>query len=175
MAVGVAGRIEHRQSQLADLDGRSFFELVVDRERLEVVIERVDPSLLRNVDAHGFLVSMAKAVGDDSGHMDRRLAEQLAEASGAPCMIAMTMREDEMADACGIESILLDIGDDRLGPHPCADVDQRLVDHAEREPDVLAARSVGVEERAGDDRDAVLGRESTAEEIEYLATGGRGF
>ena len=56
--------------------------------------------------------------------MDRRLTEQVAEARGAPCMIAMPVGQDQMPDPRGVESVLLDVGDDRLGPHPRADVDQ---------------------------------------------------
>jgi len=45
------------------------------------------------------------------------------------------------------------------------------------EPDVWAERHAVVIRRFGryPHRNAILGRESTAEEIEYLATGGRGF
>ena len=46
---------------------------------------------------------------------------------------------------------------DQRGEPLDALVDQRLVDHAERQPDVLAAAAVGVEERAGHDPDAGLG------------------
>ena len=120
----MTGRVEDRQPQLADLDGCALLQLVVDGERLEVVIEWIDPSLFGYIDAHRFLVSTAKAVGDDSRDMDRRRVEQLAEPRGAPRVIAMTVGEDQMADASRVESILLDVGDDRLGPHPGADVDQ---------------------------------------------------
>ena len=124
MAVRVAGRIQDRQSQCADLDGCPFFEFVVDREWLQVVIERIDSRLLGNIEAHRLLVPIAQAVGDDSRRIDRRLAEQLAEARRAPGMVAMAVGENHVPDPRGVESVLLHIGDDRLGPHARADVDQ---------------------------------------------------
>src|SRR2546426_195785 len=55
---------------------------------------------------------------------DHIAGEQVAAACGPSRMIAMTMSEDQMADPRRVESILLDVGDDRLGPHPRADVDE---------------------------------------------------
>src|SRR5207244_8721656 len=112
------------QPKLAGLGDCALREVVVGGVRLEVVIEWIDPSRFGYIDAHRFLVSTAKAVGDDSRDMDRRRVEQLAEPRGAPRVIAMTMGADQIADASRVESILLDVGDDRLGPHPGADVDQ---------------------------------------------------
>src|SRR5256885_13080558 len=49
VAVRMARRVEDRQPQAADVDRRTLLELVVDRDRLQAVVGRVNSSLFGDV------------------------------------------------------------------------------------------------------------------------------
>ena len=125
MTVRMARRVEDREPQVADLDGCPLLELVIDRAGLEVVVVRVDPGQLGDIQADRLLIAAAQAVGDHSGEVGRGLAQQLSHPGASTCMVAMRVCEDQVADARWIEPIAFDVLDDRGRSHAGTDVDQR--------------------------------------------------
>src|SRR5207302_10951437 len=95
----MARRVEDREPQAADLDGGPLLQLVIDRAGLEVVVVRVDAGQLGDIQADRLLIAAAQAVGDHSGAVGRRLAEQLSYHGASTRMVARSVLDIQWADA----------------------------------------------------------------------------
>ena len=167
MAKEAAETVERCEQVAGTFEGKKTAILDEAREVKKKAAEMMSTYLDKDADAlDGFeFLTMAEAaeVGHWSvladpervGRQRRRARARLVGAADPAA--ALRGRAPGLAEARGRGGSERDELDERGEPLD-ADVDQLLVDHAEREAEVRRAAAVRIEERAGNDGDAFVGR-----------------